>query len=509
MKVLIADDEDYTREGLIETVDWEKFDVNEIMQAVNGAEAVRIVQWFKPDIVISDIRMPQMNGIEFAEKLTNMNPESRIIFISGYMEIDYLKSAIRLAAVDFIEKPIDMQALDRALEKAAGEIRRINRGKEQEEEKKLLHQQKFFRILTEKDADERTLENMLRETGHEGKSEYFQCVVAIFRKEAGRGTGYIKQMEEMLFSSGYLLASNYNADKLQYEFILSYKEKDKYRIMPFYQRLLELLPGLCIGVGIEAGNYRNIYNSYRTAAMAINCAFYQKDGKFFTIDESITQKGFINPGIYAEFLQVMSKPVPKMKEWCIEMFEKFGSYKYYRKEQVYILMSSLLNALFHKYPYLYREYSEISDEDAVVAHIQSLGTLYEIQELFMQVISCIEAHQQEQFGYSRVVCGAQDYIERHYSEESLSMAEIAEQLHLSPSYLNVLFKQETKVTLKQYLSNYRLEKAKHMLEQDYDKITEIAEKCGYANSNYFAKVFKEAMNMTPMEYRRRMGGQDV
>ena len=100
-----------------------------------------------------------------------------------------------------------------------------------------------------------------------------------------------------------------------------------------------------------------------------------------------------------------------------------------------------------------------------------------------------------------LVRGVLDYIAAHYGEEDLSTAQIAEAFHFSPAYLNVLFKQEMKVTLKQYLSGYRLEKAKKLLEQDYMKITEIAEKCGYANANYFSKVFREGTGMTPLEYR--------
>lgn len=160
MKVLIADDEDYTREGLIEAVDWEKFGIDEIMQAVNGAEAARIAQWFLPDIVISDIRMPQMDGLAFAEQLIQHNPDSRIIFISGYMEIEYLKSAIQLAAIDYIEKPIDLQALDRAIARAADEIRRIHQGKAAVAEHRELQQQKLFRLLTDKEVDERTLDKL-------------------------------------------------------------------------------------------------------------------------------------------------------------------------------------------------------------------------------------------------------------------------------------------------------------------------------------------------------------
>ena len=108
-------------------------------------------------------------------------------------------------------------------------------------------------------------------------------------------------------------------------------------------------------------------------------------------------------------------------------------------------------------------------------------------------------------GYGRVIRGVMEYVAEHYGEENLSVVQIAEHLHFSPAYLNVLFKQEMKITLKQYLSNYRLERAKKLLEQEYDKITEIAEKCGYANANYFAKVFREATNMSPAEYRREKG----
>lgn len=516
MKVLIADDEDYTREGLIEAVDWDKFGIDEIMQAVNGAEAARIAQWFQPDIVISDIRMPQMDGIAFAEKLIQRNPDSRIIFISGYMEIEYLKSAIQLAAVDYIEKPVDLQALDKAIARASDEIRYIHQGKAAVEEHKELQQQKLFRLLTEKEVDERTLGKLFQETGTIAKGGYFQCVEAILQKGPSHTMecttksdtiGYhMGQIKGLIRDLGFGAVFNYNQEKRQYECVISYQEREQYRLMPLYQKLLEKIPDLCIGVGVEAQSYHNVYNSYKTANMAVNCAFYQTDRRLFIIDEIIPQKTFINPSIYGEFLQMMSEPVPRLEQWCRELFEQLGACKYYRREQVCMLMVSFLNALYQKYPYLYDLHAFIHSEEELSAYVAGMGTLWEIRELFLQVLDCMKEHRQEQSGYSRIVCGVQDYIGKHYQEESLSVTEIAGELHLSPAYLNVLFKQEMKITLKQYLSNYRLEKAKRMLEQGYDKVTEIAEKCGYANANYFAKVFREAVHMTPMEYRRQTGG---
>mgnify|MGYP001034023568 CR=1 FL=1 len=508
VKVLIADDEDYAREGIIETVDWERFEIDEIMQAVNGAEAVKIARWFKPDIVISDIRMPQVNGIEFAEKVREMNPDSRIIFISGYMEIEYLKSAIQLGAINYIEKPVDQKVLEETIGKAVEEARRINRGKADAQERRELQQQKLFRLLTERDADEKTLEKLFAETDILKKTMCFQCVAAMSRTAPDHVEEHLEQISQFLRSSGVGVISVYHPEKQQYEFVISYEKKEQYRLMPLYHRLLEKMPELCIGVGIEANNCHNVYNSYRTADAALNRAFYNTKDRLFTIDESITGKRFISPGVYGEFLQVMNRPAAEMKKWCGGLFDKMYQQQYYRKEQVYTLMTSLLSALYQKYPFLTDAYPSIQNEDDISSCVMNMKSLGEIKGLFDTVLDEIGVHQQEQSGYSRIVGGIMDYIEMHYGEESLSVTEIAEQFHFSSAYLNVLFRQEVKVTLKQYLNNYRLERAKRMLEQDYDKITEIAEKCGYANSNYFAKVFKAAMGMTPLEYRSRKGGHD-
>ena len=147
MKILIADDEDYTREGLMEEIDWEEFGIDEIMQAVNGEEALKIVKWFRPDIVLSDIRMPKMDGIAFAEEMVRMIPGSKLIFMSGYMETEYLKSAIRLSVLDYIEKPIDIAQVKKALRRAVEEITREQKNKEADQVNREFRQQRLFELL--------------------------------------------------------------------------------------------------------------------------------------------------------------------------------------------------------------------------------------------------------------------------------------------------------------------------------------------------------------------------
>lgn len=508
MRVLIADDEDYTREGLIEAVDWEQYEIDEIMQAVNGAEAEKIAKWFCPDIVITDIRMPKLDGIAFAARLQEMNPESRIIFISGYMEIEYLKSAIRLDAVDFIEKPIELDAVNEALQKAVFEIQERKQGKEAALDQKTLQMQKLFGLLTGRESDEKTLEKLTAETGFPKNAE-FLCLIGIYMGTEGQPEERLAEMGAVIESTGFAAVPNYQPEKQQFAFVIAYPARQQYQLAPMYRRMLEKCYGLRLGIGVEARNWRNIYNSYKTASMAVNCAFYKEDERLFFIDEQIwQQKNVIDPGIYGEFLQVLSQNPQRLEVWFDDLFERLGQCKYYHREQVYTLMVSLLTAIYKRYPALYEAYPGIREESQIQPRVSGAESLRKIRELFTAVLQYLRIREEERMGMSRIIRGVQDYVDQHYSEESLSVAEIAEHLHFSPAYLNVLFKQEAKMTLKQYLRDYRLERAKKMLTDGYEKITEIAEKCGYANANYFAKVFREAMDMTPAEYRKQTGGRD-
>lgn len=383
-----------------------------------------------------------MDGIAFTTKLLEWNPDCRIIFMSGYMEIEYLKSAIRLAAE--VKFPL-------------------------------------------------------------GQSMH--CIILQLPGKVEDKERKIEKAADIMRSSFCSALGSYYREKRQYEFILSYPEKDKYRLSSLYRKLLDEFPEARLGIGMDTGSYKNIYNSYKMACSAINCAFYQEKERLFQIDEGILQKNYIEPGIYGEFLQILAGHPQKLTEWFKELFAQLYQQKYYHKEQVYTLMISFLLAIYKKYPEIYGVDTGIWKEEELPAYVREMDFLCEIREFVEKLLECLKAKQEEQSGHGRIICGVIDYVAKHYGEEDLSVVQIAEHLHFSAVYLNVLFKQEMKMTLKQYLSYYRLEKAKQMLEQGYDKITEIAEKCGYANANYFAKVFREAAGMSPAEYRKEKGGR--
>lgn len=501
MKILIADDEDYTREGLMESLEWDKLDIDEIMQARNGSEALNIAKWFTPDIVLTDIKMPKLDGIKFAQKLVLICPSCKIIFMSGYMEIDYLKSAIHLSAIDYIEKPIDLSAIEAAINKAVKEIREIKKNIIISENRKELQQQKLANLLILKEKDNAVVDILSKEVEFPSNLNYI-CFIALDKLKRNNPDAFVDQMINFLNKKGFTALCDYEKDN-KFLIILAYDKSQYYRLTSLYQQIVDHFRDILLGVGFEAENINNIYNSYQTAELAINLSFYDEKSHVFQVDEEIMARRSIEPGIFGEFMHLLKDEPFHLAEWSDQLFLSLKERKYYRKEQVQALLASLVSAIFTEYPDLADSYLHLGSQDKVNNVIHEFNSLGEIREFMLELIKMLEERLRNQSKYSRIIRGVVDYIAANYSNPELSVGEIADYLHFTSTYMNVLFKQEMKVTLKQYLSNYRLEKAKRMLENEFYKITEISEKCGYANANYFAKVFKEMTNMTPAEYRKQ------
>lgn len=500
MKILIADDEDYSREGLIESIDWEAFGITEVMQAVNGQEALKTAKWFRPDIVLTDIKMPKMDGIQFAEGLLDVNPESKIIFISGYMEIEYLKSAIRLSVVDYIEKPIDLNAVRAALCKAVADIRERQKNRAVEQDHRSIQRQALVSLLCGKDSDSKTIERIAKETGFPLNMSYV-CLIVQHPAKAKASETDLEPLEAILRGDMGQAIGRYEPDKRQYQLIYAFPAEMEYRLSPLCVRILDNFADYKIGLGTPVSHYRDIWGSFRTAVSAVNCGFYQEDRRLFQLQGDLPQRRIIEPGIYGEFLQILSGQPQRLDSWFQDLFAELRRSQSCPKEQVYTLMTSMLMAFYRRYPDLYSWNSSISREEQIQPTLYGMESLREIEAFLQELLTWVRTREEEKSGCSRVVVGAAEYIAQHFGEKDLSVGEIAEHLHFSPAYLNVLFKQEMKMTIKQYLSNYRLERAKRLLEQDYSKVSEIADICGYASANYFSKVFREATGMSPAEYR--------
>ena len=499
MRLLIADDEDYAREGLIESIPWEKYGIDEIMQAKDGREALTISGWFRPDIVLTDIRMPKLNGLEFAERLIRQCPDSKLLFMSGYMEIEYLKKAISLDAVEFVEKPIELDKVEQAVKKAVTFVREKELFEKKEGQWQKLERQRLLNMLKLKTKDKALIEKLCREVGFPEKAGYLTAVLWNKNEE---NAGELEPLAAEFWKDtgiDYLLTM---LDRGKYLFLGAFGAFRQSRIREKCREMAGLKEGLCVGIGFETDNLMAVAASSEIALLNAEQSFFKSERRIFEIEDGIPEMKKLNPGLYAEFDRILKEDAVEVTAWLHELAEKICGEGFYRQEDIVMLMSAFARLLIQEKNALLLSVEGIDTEEDAEQKIREASSMAEVMELFDRLLEAFGIHREQETQYSRLVRDTIAYIEQHCREAELSVTDIAADMHFSAAHLNVLFRKETGVTVKQYISDYRLNLSKKLLCNPHIKVSEIAERCGYSNANYFSKVFRASENMTPVEYRK-------
>ncbi len=500
MRLLIAEDEEYTREGLIESIPWSNYGITEIMEARDGNEALKISLWFKPDIVITDIKMPKMSGIEFAEKLIKQCLESKLLFISGYLDINFLKSAIQLSAVDYIEKPINLKSVEQAVKKAVNSINEKRKQDIINARKNELELQKLASTLKYNIKDKDLIYRICGQIGLSTRKNYIVAVIwnreRLYSQEEN-----IKKINDFWKQNKIMSICTY-IEREEYFVIIEVGEREEKRVNKLCEKFIEQEKTLTMGVGFCVNSLISISESYKVAMFNVNRSFYNEEIRLFTLDDKILNEKNIDYGIYSEFNTVLKTP-QKLTGWLEELFQKLCMQECYGKEPVKNLFFTFSKTIIQEKNILITRLEGISGEIDLEEFIMNTTTIFQIKNFLMYLAREYQKETEKSYSYSKVVRDIIEYINSHYSEADLSVEAMADFVHLSSAHLSVLFKQETGTTLKQYIGDYRIELSKKLLANEHYKINEIAELCGYSNANYFAKVFKAATELSPIEYRNK------
>lgn len=502
MKLLVVDDEEYTREGLVEEIARKKYGFSEIMQAQDGKMALKIAKWFRPDVVLTDIRMPRMDGIAFAGDLKKILNDCQLIFMSGYMEMEYLKSAIDLHAISFVEKPIDEKKLDDALSQAIFRIRENHQKKMLTEEKGVWQKQKLLKMLSIKNSDRNEAEELCAELGW--KKQYCYYGAMLLEKEVVNTPDEVCAMVEQFFESrGYSAICDYDGE-YTYMMLLAYMPDKEANLTGDMKGFLVKYPSFALGVGNPVSNIRQVYSSLEAAKFVLNKFFYHPERQYFELDDTALQHELLDPRIYVDFMENYKEKPKELRQWLETLYSKIERQQSYQKEQIQQLFSSCANVPLRDYPELYQYVSGCYSQKDIETLFHTTLSLEEAKEILNKVIDGYLAMREEKHQYSHVTSTILDYVASHYKEADFMVQTLADELHFSPSYLNVVFKREMKVSLKQYIGEFRISQAKRLLENEFYKIADIGSMCGYSSANYFTKAFREETGMTPLEYREMM-----
>ncbi|NBD26919.1 helix-turn-helix domain-containing protein [Paenibacillus glycinis] len=527
LKLLIVDDEKRTRDGLKMCLPWQSYGIGEIREADDGHTALALALAYKPDIILSDIRMPTVTGIDLARKAQAELPHCKFVFISGYSDKEYLKAAIQLKAIRYIEKPISVKELEECIASLTEACRQ-----EAEQSKRLaetaakletsigLLQRDFAVQLAQGGPDAGEFNRLLAASGYElpFAGHYVSVLFRIHFapdipiQRTAELRGFLHEAITRVLGSlritamagtvdgTRLVAHLLVANGLTQDDIRSAAE----RIGTDFARLCG--PGsphkLFAGIGRTAKGMEQIHLSYQSAVAAVQQVFFLGNGRVAVFEARPAAHAGLDDSFDQPFAGYLLACDEAVFPFIAHIAQEIRRHDASLIDDVKMLFYRLLLKLYaeaqnkflgrymeeRKEEYLWHRVSDAVTLNELLAFLES-----EVREYFAAVASV--------GAKSRVVHETIRYIQRNYRNGGFTISDIAGHLHLTPAYLSQLFKKDTGQTINDYLNAYKIDRAKELLADRGVKLLEVAARTGYNDVKYFTKTFKRITGITPSDYR--------
>lgn len=511
MKLLIVDDEKLTRSGLRSSIDGEAYGIDTILEAANGREGLKVAKEHLPEIILTDMRMPQMSGVEMAERLRDLLPDSAFIFMSGYSDREYLKAAIHLKAVSYVEKPLDMGEVREAIRKAAEQILTNSLVRRGRDARDFVNSSRLAEIFTSAGPfslpEDVSLPEDMRPEG-----SFTSVIVKLDRSvDINSDTLYShisKRLDPLLQKYGlnevFLLKENGCCCLFLYG-----QKHSRNELLKLCGQIRSVFAGFkpaAVVLGDSVQGIAHAYQTYASAVILLQSAFFCESGSIL----SNTEEAYVSRPILSdrspEFFNALNKDDRAMAEKIIEeLKDQFAPPSRLLPSQArdayYQFFLQLKKAARQAHLKEFLEKGSRSVWDTV-ENAENLEELH--QELLSAAGDYFEGLAERESGAeagSHMVFTIQDFIRENYQNESLSIKSISEHVKRSAPYVCTLFKAETGLTLNQYITEYRVGRAREMLSDPRYKVVDVAVSVGYADVNYFGKIFKKVTGVSPSEYR--------
>ncbi|HHV12467.1 MAG TPA: response regulator [Clostridiales bacterium] len=502
MRIIIVEDEIKIREGLSKLID--KHTPHEIIgEAKDGEEGLELILRLKPDLVISDIRMPVMDGLEMLTRLNGMKVRIHAVILSGYSEFDYAKRAIGLNVKDYLLKPVtleDVQLLLERMEKKIAEERLAQKGTPQSCIRDV--------ILGSTEYDEETIRSIC---GFKLTMRYQMYLGYIGATRATYSAEYIERMElirnrfpETVIHTIHMEATKEIVTLIAGE--ISYEEISDY----FERRVLATLKGREEQTPWSAARFEKLTEQAKTYKGLKNI---QKFGISIENDLLITRERIsgLRKAKYRYPIEIENKikaeicngTRDKLDEYKNEFF-LFMKNKGYEPASVVDGYMRLYTATANLLQEIDTKNYEILRQMNILMQISEARTRVELEKAYSEVIHLLVSVKEKRedirnYTIKRTI----NYIRDHY-KEGITLEETAHKLNITPEYLCTLFNRELGMNFSAFLTEFRLSHAKRLLKGTELKIYEIAAEVGYSDPKYFNRVFKEKYGVSPGEFRQNL-----
>lgn len=526
IKVLLVDDEKLALEYIENIIDWKIYGFELVGVMSDAQQALKVFRKKRPDLIISDICMYGMDGLDFAAAIREIDQNVHILFLSGYKNFDYIQEAIRLGIDDYLLKSdIDEEVF-------LSKILKLKEKIEKENQKQRYTQKAIFKDLFLKNKEEKEYKEILSDTDYISLHKKYHYLVLARRRIP-------KFMEEFLPG---ISSEEYNDEELIYRIVS--KEIDSFKVEKFVlfpineyeilvvlkmesnfvsqKEIYEQIYRLTCGIFKEINRVTD--NEYNALFYAKACAVRQF-GMFYRENREQMNQFYVKKEVQIAELElrsdyenetgisenITSGQIAEMirsdrqeeTEGLIENIvialeqEDYVAYLWYTKEMMLAFrrleesMTSSRGAL--------------GFDIAEGAGNYNLRNPYEVIKYLSYKLEELTEIYGDKNGksYSQPIQKAIDLVEENYSDEELSANMIARQVGLSNSYFSTKFKEEVGIGITDYMNTVRIQHAKKMLDEETCMIYEVAEKNGFGSSQYFSKIFKQVTGLTPNEYKRK------
>lgn len=504
MRIVIVEDEVKIREGMAHLIESQTKHIV-LEKAADGEEGLKAILRYKPDLVIADIRMPKMDGLEMIHELNERKVPVHVIILSGYSEFEYAKRAIQYGVDDYLLKPLTAEDVTSVLDKIEAQI-------EVEQLTKGTPEVHIGNLVCLSNSEEERIYEILNQVCHlpwEGCYELLEAYIGSADAE------YRKKLEETIeeLKEKYLkLTIHYvYIGHLQKVYILVWADGNKEEMESFLAALYRKMIYVYKNKIEKARWTKKSFDSLKMLKTTMNlldqriAAALNIECRDWITDEMISAKGKAKietpTAIYTKIRNAIYSDDGKKLKAAIEEFVQYIEQGDFLADDIkrtfmkthFLIIDTLQDINKSVYDYLIKNDYQKKIENAI--------TWEELKNSLQDVVDRITNSCVNREGISNyVIKKAIAYIREHY-QEGLTQEELSRKLEITPEYLSTLFKRELGINFTTFLKQFRLSHAKRLLKGSDMKIYEVAEAVGYNDSKYFQRVFKEEYGVSPGEYR--------
>lgn len=532
--IILVDDEEEVRKSIIKQIDWESAGFQVVGDAENGEDALEKIEVLEPDVVLTDIRMPYMDGLTLAEKIRQRYPSTKVVIFSGYDDFEYAQKAIKLNVTEYILKPVNVEELTSILKRIKSNLdeeieekRNVSRLRENYRKSLPIIREQFFNDMVHRRLADDLIESKLREYDIPitGARKWIIAAIDVEKSDdRSKKTLSLHEEEELIPISVMQIVREKLKSYCRFSLFQSTAEAGMVVIAALDDDntttgLIDVLGDICketkrilevpvtIGIGHSVTGLSKITGSYQSAVEALGYKAVVGSGITIYINDMEpvgSGKLEFDNSDESDFISAVKfGPDEKIEAVMVRISGKLESARvHYRQQQVYVF--GVLNTVIQ----MIQQY-DLNLEEILGGELEYLSVIDKLQKreefgewLLKTARKMNQAINQERDMTTRqVIQQAKQYIMDNYQNPDLSVEMICRHLYMSPAYFSTMFKKETGQAYIAYLTEIRLNKAVELLNKTDDKTYVIASKVGYQEQNYFSYVFKKKFGVSPTKFR--------